>query len=612
MIGKLLTKWRICLCVVLIGFSGGAQAGFHLWVINEIYSNASGTIQFIELVDPTGFGGQQFLASHNIKSSNGVTTNNFTFLNNLPGDTLGKKFLIGSTGFQALGIVAPDYVMPNGFLFQPNGTLLFSDIYDNVSYTGLPTDGSLSLNRIGTSGSNFSTGTNSPTNFAGITGTIPPPATVPGAPTIGTATAGNGQVSITFTPPGNNGGATITGYSATCGASITPGPNSPIVVMGLTNGVAVTCTVRATNSVGTGNPSGISNSVTPIGPPGVPTNVTATPGDSQVTMNFSAPGSDGGSAIIDYTANCGGQIKSGPTSPLTVLGLTNGVTVTCTVFATNAQGNGAPSTGINVTPVAAPGAPTMGTAIPGNLEAFISFTPPVNNGGSAITGYTATCNPGPLSAIGMDSPITVGGLTNNQLYSCSVTASNSIGTSAASATADVTPDLDPLLMLVKVNSRKTHTGFGSFDLKIETSVAIGGTVSVEPRSSASHTIVFVFNKPVSSVSGAGVTPIGTASPASPSGKELPVILTGVPDQQRVTVSLTNVNGGGVNVNASMGFLVGDVSNSRSVNASDISSVKARQGLTVDQANFRFDLTTSGAIDQADVSAVKARSGVVLP
>ena len=88
--------------------------------------------------------------------------------------------------------------------------------------------------------------------------------TVPDAPTIGTATAGNAQVTVAFTPPGNNGGSTITSYTATCGAQSNSGLTSPIVVSGLTNGVAVTCSVTATNDNGTSAASANSNSVTPL------------------------------------------------------------------------------------------------------------------------------------------------------------------------------------------------------------------------------------------------------------------------------------------------------------------------------------------------------------
>jgi YHYH protein/Fibronectin type III domain len=92
-------------------------------------------------------------------------------------------------------------------------------------------------------------------------------ATVPGAPTIGAATAGDASASIAFTAPSSDGGATITGYTATCAggtaAATGTATASPVSVSGLTNGTAYSCSVTATNSAGTGAAS-VAVSVTPV------------------------------------------------------------------------------------------------------------------------------------------------------------------------------------------------------------------------------------------------------------------------------------------------------------------------------------------------------------
>ena len=142
-----------------------AQAIFHLWAIDEIFSTADGRVQYIEFRALTG--GQQFLGGHSLTASGGPNPQrSYSFPGALPGDTEGRRFLVGTTSFAALGVVAPDYVVPDGFLSPGGGTISFAEGADTWTYPALPADGRLSLSRDGT------TAVNSPRNFANATGTI--------------------------------------------------------------------------------------------------------------------------------------------------------------------------------------------------------------------------------------------------------------------------------------------------------------------------------------------------------------------------------------------------------------------------------------------------------
>jgi hypothetical protein len=154
-------RWLYAIALVVT--ASPALASFHLWVLNEIYSNADGTVQFIELSTP--YSGEEFLAGHPIISSQGAATHSFIFPSDLPGDSAGRTFLIGTPGFAALGLVAPDYIVPNGFLFTTNGSVNYAGV-DSVSWAALPVDGTLSIDR------NGATAINSPKNFAGATTTL--------------------------------------------------------------------------------------------------------------------------------------------------------------------------------------------------------------------------------------------------------------------------------------------------------------------------------------------------------------------------------------------------------------------------------------------------------
>ncbi|BET59095.1 fibronectin type III domain-containing protein [Geobacter sp. 60473] len=275
------------------------------------------------------------------------------------------------------------------------------------------------------------------TDTATRTITVTVNAVVPGAPTIGTATAGDTQASVAFTAPASTGGA-ITGYRATAspGGSTGTCAASPCTVTGLTNGTAYTFTVTATNSAGTGSASAASNSVTP---------------KASQTITFSNPGGQNFGTTPTLTAtSTSGLTVSFSSSTTGVCTITSGGALsfltagTCTINADQA-GNGAFLAATTVSRSFAvnavfPGAPTSVTATAGNGKASVYFSPPASNGGATITGYTAISNPGGITGGCAVSPCTVTGLTNGTAYTFTVIATNSAGTGNASAASNsVTP-----------------------------------------------------------------------------------------------------------------------------------------------------------------------------
>ena len=139
--------------------------------------------------------------------------------------------------------------------------------------------------------------------------------TVPGQPTILKRTSGNAAATVNFTLP-SNGESPIKLCTATSkpGAIKGTGVGSPITVKGLTPGKPYTFTVTATNKVGTGPASQASAPVIPGKPPGAPTQVKATAGNSDATVSFSSPASDGWSPITGYTVIVY-QVRAGTSHP---------------------------------------------------------------------------------------------------------------------------------------------------------------------------------------------------------------------------------------------------------------------------------------------------------
>ena len=246
---------------------------------------------------------------------------------------------------------------------------------------------------------------------------------VPGAPTIGTATAGNTQASVAFTAPAVTGGPAITSYTATSspGGFTASGSASPLTVTGLTNGTAYTFTVTATNSIGTGPASAASNSVTPTAAPVAPSSVeylVVAGGGGGGTYQSGGGGAGGLLTTTGYT------VSSGTSYTVTIgagaLGQTSGGVVgnsgSNSVFGTGTVTNSANTSG-SITSVGgggggvggfSPGSPTSGgsggggASTPGSTTGAAGTSGQGNSGGNSpgASGNFPSAGGGGAGAVG--------------------------------------------------------------------------------------------------------------------------------------------------------------------------------------------------------------------
>ena len=279
---------------------------------------------------------------------------------------------------------------------------------------------------------------------------------VPGAPASLTATAGDEEVALVWSAPADDGGSPVTGYEYRFAAGTTVPGDTPWqsagldlewTVTGLTNGQQYAFEVRASNRVGEGEARGAL--ATPVGAPGALASLTATAGDEEVALVWSAPADDGGSPVTGYEY----RFAAGTTVPgdtpwqsagldleWTVTGLTNGQQYAFEVRASNRVGEGE-ARGALATPVGAPGALASLTATAGDEEVALVWSAPADDGGTPVTGYeyrfaAGTTVPGdtPWQSAGLDLEWTISGLTNGQQYAFEVRARNRVGPGETSGT----------------------------------------------------------------------------------------------------------------------------------------------------------------------------------
>jgi hypothetical protein len=171
------------------------------------------------------------------------------------------------------------------------------------------------------------------------------------------------------------------------------------------------------------------------------------------------------------------------------------------------------------------------------------------------------------------------------------------------------------LQAVSAVSRKTHGTAGTFDIGLP----FGDQPGIESRRSAdgNHTIVFTFTNEV--VSGNAAVTEGTGNVARAptfNGNTMTVVLSGVPNAQRVGITLSGVTDSFSqtmpDTSLTMKALFGDTDGNSSVSASDVGRVKSQASSPITAENFRSDVTADGAITSSDIGAVKSMAGTTLP
>lgn len=308
----------------------------------------------------------------------------------------------------------------------------------------------------------------------GVSNVVVPTPQPPGPPGNPSATPRNQSATVSWTAPGDNGGAAIQFYGVFAYSypsytylSYTQGcaTCTSLSVPNLTNGQQYIFGIYAYNGVNWGAGVGTNVVAPAVTTPNAPASVIASPGDTSATIAWSAPTDNGGAAItsswvLAYTtspslayANKYVQVCATCTSG-TVTGLTNGVSYQFLALATNSVGNGAYTWSNAVVPGSAPNllAPTTVMASRGDKQATITWTRPGLRLEGITTYVVKVFVESDLATVVASTTVTdpaatavVPGLTNGTRYVATVTASTALLINVtSSASAPFVPAGSPL------------------------------------------------------------------------------------------------------------------------------------------------------------------------
>ncbi len=303
-------------------------------------------------------------------------------------------------------------------------------------------------------------------NSAEASATPAAPTQVPAVPTGLVAAAGNGQISLLWTP---SSGATS--YKVKRSTS-NGGPYTQISVptsaaftdSGLTNGTTYYYVVSAVNSAGeSANSSQVSAApAVPVQIPAVPVAVVATAGNAQAVLTWTAS-SGATSYHVKRGTTSGGpyaQVGAPASASYTDSGLTNGTTYYYVVSAVDSAGESANSAQVSATPAAPVQIPVVPASVVATADnAQVVLTWAASSGATSYHVKRGTTSGGPYTQVGapISTSYTDSGLTNGTTYYYVVTAVNSAGESADSAQVSATP-VAPMIpdVTITIDPTKTH------------------------------------------------------------------------------------------------------------------------------------------------------------
>jgi len=424
---------------VFSGLAGGVQHTFRVRALNVFGTGIEGTAVVTPIAPTVPSAPRSLTATVNYNSA-----------------TLYWSSAVSTGGSTILGYLV-EYSVDNGATWVRRP--LLSTFTRSTSLTGLAGGVShqfrvFTVNAVGNSAS------------SNVVMTTPLAFTAPSAPRSLTGFISRTSAYVSWGSPATNGGTAVTAYdvwrSTDAGVTWTVASTQSYLsrsarIDGLAAGVTNSFRVTARNTAGTSVPSNeITLTVVVAGVPTPPSSVTATANFTTINVSWSGARSTSTAItdyIVEYSVNGGGSwiVFADGVSTATTASLPNmpvNVVVSVRIRSVNSFGQSAPSGSATAVPRAqptAPDAPTAVQAIAGDARASVRWSAPANNGGSVVTSYTVKSNPTAGTCVvtvasNASLSCVVSSLSNGIEYTFSVTATNSIGTSVASAVSNaVTP-----------------------------------------------------------------------------------------------------------------------------------------------------------------------------